>query len=75
MGKQVYKLSSFSPNKAHRFDDKVGHRYDWVGFCETNAKAHELELLETELGHSVHNVGCATGRDHLPLGKAVSPGG
>ena len=65
---------SISPEKARRFYDRLGARYDWAAFYEAEAKRLGLEWLELQPGQRLLNAGCGTGKEHKQLQEALTPG-
>ena len=65
---------SISPEKARRFYDRLGARYDWAAFYEGRAKSLGLEWLDLQPGQRLLNAGCGTGKEHLQLQEALVPG-
>jgi ubiquinone/menaquinone biosynthesis C-methylase UbiE len=64
---------TIAPEKAQRFYDRLGARYDWTAFYEAEAKRRGVEALGLKAGQRLLNVGCGTGKTHLKLQEAVSP--
>lgn len=65
---------TISPEKARRFYDRLGSRYDWADFYEGAAKEAGLAELALEPGLRVLHAGCGTGKDQAWLQAAAAPG-
>ena len=67
--------NTISRQSAESFYDWLGARYDWAEAFESRAKRIGLELLDMAPGQRILNAGSGTGKDHLKLLEAISPGG
>jgi demethylmenaquinone methyltransferase/2-methoxy-6-polyprenyl-1,4-benzoquinol methylase len=66
---------TISPARARRFYDRIGARYDWAEFYESEAKRLARQMLELEPGDKLLNIGIGTGKAHTEFTHAVEPGG
>lgn len=66
--------STIGPETAQSIYDRIGSRYDWLDFYESQAKALAREKLTLAPGQNFLNVGCGTGKDHGEMQAAVYPG-
>jgi ubiquinone/menaquinone biosynthesis C-methylase UbiE len=66
---------TISTEAARRLYDRLGARYDWAEPYEGRAKMRALEALDLAPGQQVLDVGVGTGKEHVRIQDAVTPGG
>jgi demethylmenaquinone methyltransferase/2-methoxy-6-polyprenyl-1,4-benzoquinol methylase len=67
--------NTITREEAQHFYDRLGVRHDLAEWYEGQAKVRALELLDLNPGQRVLNVGVGTGKEHIHIQDAISPGG
>jgi ubiquinone/menaquinone biosynthesis C-methylase UbiE len=66
---------TISAQKAQKYYDRLGARYDWAAAFESRAKERALALFAPSRGEMLLNVGAGTGLEHQILHDKATPGG
>jgi demethylmenaquinone methyltransferase/2-methoxy-6-polyprenyl-1,4-benzoquinol methylase len=64
-----------SAERARRFYDRLGARYDWAEFYESQAKRKARQMLSLARGERFLNIGIGTGKEHLGFTHSLGSGG
>ena len=66
---------TISARRARAFYDRIGPRYDWTTFFESEAKSRAIVRLALEPGLKVLDAGAGTGNELAQIQAELDPGG